>query len=229
MDDRSLAGLVPFSTVDYPDRLSAVVFTQGCPWRCQYCHNRHLLQTEDGTPELRWGDVLGMLDARRGLLDAVVFSGGEPTGRPGLGAACEDVRERGFEVGLHTGGAFPTRLAQILPVVDWVGLDVKAPFGEYQRTTGVTGSGEAARESLALVIASGVAFEVRTTVHSALLDDASLDALAHELQGSGVQRWVLQPFRALGASQKIGASSYTSEDLMRLTAAFGGERQVRTG
>lgn len=229
MDGCSVAGLVPFSTIDFPDRLSAVVFMQGCPWHCQYCHNRHLQKAGVGAPGLQWSDVLRVLDARRGLLDAVVFSGGEPTGQSGLATACEDVRERGFEVGLHTGGAFPERLAQVLPLVDWVALDVKAPFEEYQRTTGIAESGEAACESLALVVGSGVAFEVRTTVHSALLSAESLDTLARELPGYGVQRWVLQPFRALGAGEEIGISSYTEEDLMHLTAAFDGERHVRIG
>ena len=73
-----VGGLVPLSTTDYPDHLSAVVFCQGCPWRCAYCHNPHLLPRRSDS-EIAWPDVLAFLDRRRGLLDAVVFSGGEPT------------------------------------------------------------------------------------------------------------------------------------------------------
>lgn len=223
-----IAGIVPFSTVDYPERLSAVVFTQGCPWRCGYCHNPHL-RTSGGGLSAGWGNLARLLDSRMGLLDAVVFSGGEPTAHPVLTAACAEVRDRGFAVGLHTGGAYPAHLAKVLPLVNWVGIDVKAPFAEYDTTTRITGSGEAALESLRMVIAAAASYEVRTTVHSALLDPASLKMLSRELEMLGVSRWVLQPFRALGASAGLGVSSYSPDDLLYLTDAFGGERQLRAG
>ncbi|HEX6005079.1 MAG TPA: radical SAM protein, partial [Burkholderiales bacterium] len=73
-----MGGLVALSTTDYPDHLAAVVFGQGCPWRCGYCHNPHLLPKR-GVARIAWRDVLAFLERRRGLLDAVVFSGGEPT------------------------------------------------------------------------------------------------------------------------------------------------------
>lgn len=223
-----VGGVVPFTTIDFPGRLAAVVFTQGCPWRCGYCHNPHLWQG-GGMPDGggSWAAALDLLEARRGLLDAVVFSGGEPTAQPGLGAACAAVRDRGFDVGLHTGGAFPRRLAAVLPLVDWVGLDVKAPFPAYEQTTGVPGSGDRARESLRLVAESGVPYEVRTTVHSALLGPESLGELACELGSHGVERWVLQPFRSHGASAHLGASRYSPDDLRALTSTFPGVREVR--
>ena len=106
-----VGGLLPLSTTDFPDRLSAVVFLQGCPWRCRYCHNPEL-QARASTGELAWRTVLDFLDRRAGLLDAVVFSGGEPTLQAGLARAVEDVRRRGFAAGLHTAGIYPRRLAQ---------------------------------------------------------------------------------------------------------------------
>ena len=105
---------------------------------------------------------------------------------------------------------------------------MKAPFGEYDRTTRVAGSGRQAQESLRLVVRSGVPFEVRTTVHSALHGPDSLDALARELDESGVRRWVLQPFRALGAPDHLGVSVYAPGDLIDLTSAFPHEREVRS-
>ena len=82
--------------------------------------------------------------AASGLLDAVVFSGGEPTLQAGLLDAMLEVRELGFKIGLHTAGMYPQRLAAILPLMDWVGMDVKAPFADYARITGTPGSGERA-------------------------------------------------------------------------------------
>ncbi len=196
-----VAGVSPLSSVDWPGELAATVFLQGCPWRCPYCHNPHL-QGVEGGDALEWGGVLDFLRARVGLLDGVVFSGGEPTAQKALAAAIEEVRELGFRVALHTGGPVPARVTEVLPLLDWVGFDLKAPFEEYERITHVPRSGDAARESLLAVVASGVAYEVRTTVHPALLDEGALTRMADELAALGVHEWVLQPFRAAGCADE---------------------------
>jgi len=194
-----VGGFEPFTATDYPGALAAVVFCQGCPWRCGYCHNPHLLLAH-GEDERDFARILEWLGSRCGLLDAVVFSGGEPTGQVALADAIAAVRALGFKTGLHTGGAFPRRLAQVLPLLDWVGIDAKAPQDDYANLTGVATSGIAALASLDLVIASGVAHEVRTTVHPVLTPPAALERLARELATRGITRWVLQPFRAAGCA-----------------------------
>jgi pyruvate formate lyase activating enzyme len=196
-----VGGLTALSTTDYPDRLSAVVFCQGCPWRCGYCHNPHLLPAR-GTAELRWPDVITFLERRIGLLDAVVFSGGEPLAQAGLASAMRAVRAMGFAVGLHTGGAYPQRFAALLPLVDWVGFDVKAPFADYVGVTGVDRSGNPARASALLLLASGVAHEFRTTVHPRQHTPQSLATLADHLAKLGVRRYALQEFRASGCADR---------------------------
>ncbi|MGV8991842.1 MAG: anaerobic ribonucleoside-triphosphate reductase activating protein [Thiobacillus sp.] len=192
-----VGGLTPLSTADWPGMLAAVVFCQGCPWRCGYCHNPDLIPSR-GENEIPWKDVLDFLSRRRGLLDGVVFSGGEPTLQAGLLDAVHEVRALGFKVGLHTGGMYPSRLATVLPFVDWVGMDVKAPFADYARTTGAEGGGGRARAGLQHVLASGGAHEIRTTVHPALLNDAELVRLGHDLAERGVRRYVIQAFRSQG-------------------------------
>ena len=156
-----IGGLTPLSASDYPDRLAAVVFCQGCAWRCHYCHNPHLLP-RCGTSELPWPNVVSFLERRRGLLDAVVFSGGEPTLQAALPAAMREVKAMGYLVGLHTAGIAPRRLAQVLPLVDWVGMDLKASWEAHSRVTGVPGSASPARRSRDLILASGVACEFHT-------------------------------------------------------------------
>jgi pyruvate formate lyase activating enzyme len=199
-----VGGIAPFTTTDFPGRLAAVLFLQGCPWRCGYCHNPHLVPArrdpEENSREHAWDDVLAFLRSRRGLLDGVVFSGGEPTAQPGLADAIREVRALGFAIGLHTGGAYPRRLASVLPLVDWVGFDAKAPAACYGDVTGVEGSGAVAGESLGLLRASGVPFEVRTTVHPALTPPGALLDLADELASRDVRTWVLQPFRPAGCA-----------------------------
>lgn len=198
---------MPLSTVDWPDQLVATVFLRGCPWDCAYCHNPHLLCADapgDGqTPS--WPEVLEFLRSRVGLLDGVVFTGGEPTAQAALLSAVRDVRDVGLGVGLHTGGPLPGRLAEVLPLIDWVGFDVKAPFDEYERVTRVAGSGQRARESLHALIASGVDFECRTTVHPDLLSLDDLTRMADELEAEGVHRWALQRYRPDGVRQGLAA------------------------
>jgi pyruvate formate lyase activating enzyme len=194
-----VGGVVPFSATDFPGALAAVVFCQGCPWRCGYCHNPHLIPPAQRSG-VAWPDVLDWLNERRGLLDAVVFSGGEPLAQPSLIEAMHAVRVLGFAVGLHTGGAYPRRLAQSLSCVDWVGFDIKAARDEYASVTTVRGSGNAAWTSLEHVLRSGVECEVRTTVHALLTPADALQRIARDLAARDVRRWVLQRFRSRGCA-----------------------------
>jgi pyruvate formate lyase activating enzyme len=142
-------------------------------------------------PVMNWTEVRGFLERRRGLLDAVVFSGGEPTLQSALASAVTEVRDLGFKVGLHTAGSAPRRLASLLPLLDWIALDIKALPAGYEAITGVEGSGEAAWESLSLVQAAGVAVEVRTTV----MPDGTaedLKSLAATLARMGVREYAVQ-------------------------------------
>jgi pyruvate formate lyase activating enzyme len=193
-----VGGLEKLSLVDWPGLLSAVVFCQGCAWRCRYCHNPHLLPF--GTKqELSWPGVVRWLERRRGLLDGVVFSGGEATCQTNLAGAMAEVRDLGFQVGLHTGGPAPWRIAQVAPLVDWVGFDFKAPFADYARVTGGD-HGPRARESLRLILEAGVACEIRTTWHPALLSAADLSSMADTLSEMGCSDWVIQRFRPDGCA-----------------------------
>jgi len=194
----AVAGLTRLSTCDWPGRLVATVFLQGCPWRCTYCHNPGLLDPAvAGT--VPWQDVRDLLLRRQGMLDGVVFSGGEPTRQEGLGTAMLEVRDLGFSVGLHTAGAYPRRLAEVLPLLDWVGLDIKALPSAYSTVTGVRASAVKAYESLRLVLDSGVDHEVRITVDPAVHSDEHVDTLIRRLREAGVRHIVLQQVRAIGA------------------------------
>jgi len=193
-DDYRIGGFEPFSTVDYPGCIAAVVFAQGCPLKCFYCHNKDLLPAK-APPNYRWEEIEAFLINRCGLLDAVVFSGGEPLAQPALIPAMARVRALGFKVGLHTSGVYPARFAEALTFADWVGLDVKAGFDDYESVTGVKASGARAQESLTLLLASGVNHEVRTTVTTRAHSRTSLAALAAELRRAGVRRYAVQEER----------------------------------
>lgn len=218
MGDLRIGGFTPLTTTDYPGHLAAVVFCQGCPWRCSYCHNPHLIPANEPT-QITWHEIIGFLKKRQGLLDAVVFSGGEPTLQGALAVAIHEVHQLGFKIGLHTAGMYPERLTQILPLVDWVGMDIKAPFKQYEKITGVPDSGEKARISAQLLIKSGVAHEFRTTWHPQLLDDSDLWKLTTELVSMGATHYVIQEFRATGcADHKLLETTISAEMTNAITA-----------
>lgn len=187
-----IGGMVPLTTIDYPGHLSAVLFCQGCPWHCHYCHNPHLLPIDE-LGKLAWIDIMAFLRKRVGLLDGIVFSGGEPLLQPHLPEAMQAVKELGFKIALHTAGVIPSRLAKVLPYVDWVGLDIKAPFHAYQKITGLRGSGFKAEKSLELLLAAKhVDYEIRTTVDSDLLGKDDLTELMKTLKQRKIKRYVIQ-------------------------------------
>ena len=196
-----IAGLVPMSTVDWPDHLTATVFTQGCPWNCSYCHNQALIPTR--TPgAVAWQEVRDLLRRRRGLLDGVVFTGGEALRQDGLADAAREVKAAGFAVGLHTAGMYPRRLRDLVEdgLVDWVGLDVKALPEHYTQVVGRPNAAAKVWQSLDVVVGSGVEAEVRTTVvpGDVTADDAvEVARRAHE---TGARVYALQQVRARGTS-----------------------------
>ena len=216
---------MPFTTTDFPGKLAAVLFMQGCPWRCGYCHNPHL-HPPRGRVEHGWVETVRWIERRRGLLDAIVFSGGEPTSQPMLATAMRTVRGMGFAVGLHSGGAYPRRLAALLADIDWIGLDLKAPLGEYDGITGVEGSGVSAYASLDAVLASGVGYEIRTTVHPALTSPAALCAMADQLKARGVAHWVLQVFRPNGCADESLIASDSAKEALTSTLVCDLARRV---
>jgi len=196
-----IAGLVPMSTVDWPDHLTATVFLQGCPWNCFYCHNQALIPTR--TPgAIAWARVRALLERRRGLLDGVVFTGGEALRQDALADAAREVAEAGFRVGLHTAGAYPRRLSDLLDsgLISWVGLDVKALPEHYGAVVGRSSGGAKAWESLQVLLEAEVPFEVRTTVVPGDMTAADAVEVARRVHEAGARVYALQQARSEGTS-----------------------------
>ncbi len=174
-ENLAIAGLVPLSAVDWPGRLVATVFCQGCPLRCPYCQNSSILDpTVPGA--VPWGDVEDLLSRRRGLLDGVVFTGGEALRQEAVLDAMARVKAEGFMVGLHTAGVYPRRLEAALGHVDWVGLDIKALPGDYPEAVGAPG-GKAWR-ALELVMEASAEARHDASPHTAPTRDGREGPLA---------------------------------------------------
>lgn len=223
LTDIRIGGVTPLSTVDWPGQLAAVVFLQGCPWRCAYCHNG-FLQSACGDGGVPWAQVENLLRLRHGLLDGVVFSGGEPTAQGGIVDAVRRVRELGFAAALHTAGMYPRRVAAVIDDLDWIALDIKALPADYDALTGVPGSAERVTETLALLVEGGKPFECRTTVDWAMLSPADLVLLGERLAALGVTDYAVQIARPAGKDYRphrgIGKGLHGNDAISRLATMF---------
>ena len=216
--DLQIAGLVPMSTVDWPGKFVASLFLQGCPWACPYCHNSAIIDPRiPGV--VAWSSLEELLARRRGLLDGVVFSGGEATRQIALASGMARVRELGFAVGLHTAGPYPGRLGALLDegLVDWVGIDLKAMPDHYEAVAGRVGAGEKAWSSLEILLAHpDVDHEVRLTVYP----DGPRDGLdvARAARDLGVRCFALQQAREVGTPAGFVSTRPGWDDQVRALA-----------
>lgn len=161
-----IGGYVPCSLSDYPGgRVAAAVFTQGCNWRCPWCHNPALVYPERFTVSLPEEEVFARLALRSGRLDGVVVSGGEPTLHGDLAEFLERIKALGFLVKLDTNGSRPAVVRALLAarLVDFVAMDIKAPWPRYAEAAGVPVDTAALAETVELLRGSGVEHQLRTT------------------------------------------------------------------
>jgi pyruvate formate lyase activating enzyme len=188
-----IGGLQKISLIDYPGRISAIVFTQGCNFRCPYCHNPELVDPAQYGPILSEEEVISFLEKRRGKLDAVTVTGGEPTLQPDLDRFLQEIKGMGYLTKIDTNGSNPDVLERLIRgrLVDYLAMDVKGPLKKYERIANVKVKTAKIRKSIELITASGIEHEFRTTVVRSQLDNEDLIATA-ELLKKGL--YVLQSF-----------------------------------
>lgn len=202
-------GLQKLSLLDFPEKLAATIFTGGCNLRCPFCHNASLvthLPNDGRIPEV---EVLGFLETRRGKLDGVCITGGEPLLQEGLEDFILKVREKGFLVKLDTNGCYPERLAAILArgIVDYVAMDVKNSFEKYPETVGIPGFDPTpVFESIRLLLDGSTPFEFRTTLVKPLHTEEDMDSIGAAVRGT--KRYFLQSFEDSG--DLVGFASGTA-------------------
>ncbi len=211
-----IGSFVKFSTQDYPDKVSIIVFLQGCPLRCTYCYNKDLQPFKADKHIVDWNSVICHLEERRNLLDAVVFSGGEPLANPWLlEIMIPKAKSLGYLIGLHTSGYFPNKLLDCLPSIDYVGLDVKGTIDKYDAITGVKGGFKNMERSLDILLASQIQFECRTTKGDEL-DEIDLLEIMEWLAVKGVRRYAIQSRRDI---LDDGSMSMNTFDNLRVIEA----------
>ena len=189
-----IAGMVKTTLLDFPGRLSAVLFASGCRYDCFYCHNRPILQLQDNSDgaaaPIDQGTLCRFLEKRAGLLEGVVVSGGEPALQEDIGEFFGYLKSLGYQTKLDTNGSRPQVIQSLLRdnLVDYTAVDVKAPWRRYQEICGEQADWEAVRESLGILASASVPWEARTTV-CPTLSELDLDEIAQQLPPGTHWRW----------------------------------------
>ncbi|HNU54398.1 MAG TPA: anaerobic ribonucleoside-triphosphate reductase activating protein [Candidatus Syntrophosphaera sp.] len=202
-----IGGFQKFSLLDYPGQLAAIIFTQGCNFRCPYCHNPELVDPERFEKPLATGRVLDFLRRRRGKLGAVVITGGEPTVQPDLTGFVKKLKFMGFLVKMDTNGSHPDVLQSLVEqkLVDYWAMDIKAPADLYRLVSRSEVPVEDILRSMDILRGSGMEYEFRTTFFERLFDWKDI-ARVQELLRPG-DRFYLQECRYEGTLEDLSSSA----------------------
>ena len=206
-----IGGLQKTSLLDFPEKIAAIVFTMGCNFRCGYCHNPELINGEAKIEE-----VFEFLKTRQGKLDGVVITGGEPCLQKDLPEFIKQVKELGFAVKLDTNGSFPEMLEKVLPDLDYVAMDIKAPLGKYSQIVNVDVDTSKILKSIEVLKNGGVDYEFRTTVLKSQLSFEDFEKIGQLIQGA--PRYYLQRFEASKILDKSleNEKTYSTEEFERI-------------
>ena len=228
-----IAGLQKMTLLDFPGRVACTVFLQGCNYRCPFCHNSELLSRQ-GEACMDTASFLSFLKSRKGLLDGVCVSGGEPTLQPDLAELLRSVKALGYAVKLDTNGSRPEVLKRLVAegLVDYVAMDVKNSPARYAETVGHTRIDlSAVEESLRFLLSGNVAYELRTTVTCQLHDGDSVDEMGAWVASLGTpKKWFLQAFADRDTVAFSGLSAPADAELsawQKLLSAYAEQAAIR--
>ena len=212
-----LGGIQKLTLLDYPGVVACTVFTLGCNMRCPFCHNSLLVTKTDEAEEYPVEDFFAFLEKRRGILDGVAITGGEPLLQSDIGEFIAKIKALGYKVKLDTNGSFPEKLEEILKSgnVDYVAMDIKNSPEKYAETVGIPGFDVSKiQRSIEIIRSSGVEYEFRTTVVSPLHNAESIAGAAQMVKGS--PKYFLQNFVDSGnLINGEGMSALPEEELER--------------
>jgi len=209
IDKVPVAGIQKLTTIDFPDHIAAVLFTSGCPWKCRYCHNPEL-RSYCNNSHISWNSLENFLKSRKGYLDGIVISGGEPTVHSSLPEFLKRIREIGYKTAIHTNGFYPHILQMIIEkgLVDYIAMDIKGPPRAYDRITQCSGTCFPVSKSITMIISSGITYEFRTTYHPAVLSEEELIEVMKAISCAGCKRYFLQQFQKEGVRDEELVKNY---------------------
>ncbi len=213
-----IGGLQKFSMIDYPDKIACIIFTQGCNFRCPYCHNPELVKPEMFGESLNEDEFFDFLKERVGKLDAVSITGGEPTLQYDLIEFIKKIRDLGFLIKLDTNGTNPDMLKEIIDqkLVSYLAMDIKAPFSKYEEITKMPVNIEKIKQSVKMIKNSGIDYEFRTTLVKNLLSPEDIIQIGRDI--AGAKQYFLQKFVSTKTVDEkvLNEETYSEEELENL-------------
>lgn len=210
----NIGGIQRLSLLDYPDKTCCTIFTVGCNYRCPFCHNASIIQNQFPEKGILQEEVIEFLKRRKGLLDGVCITGGEPLLQESLGSFIEEIKSLGFLVKLDTNGSLPKKLKQLIEtgLVDYVAMDIKNSPDSYGQTIGINNYNlDPIKESVDLLLSNIVPYEFRTTVVRQLHTSKDMLAIAQWIKGA--EHYYLQNFVDSGDVLESGLSGFLREEM----------------
>lgn len=220
--DIKIGGLQKLTVIDYPGKAATTIFTSGCNYKCPYCHNRDLVFVPEAYEYTSVDDVFAYLDLRKGVLDGVVISGGEPLMQEGLLDFLEAIKKKGYLIKLDTNGNEIEKLKAVVEsgLVDYVAMDVKNSPDKYASTVGLNDDVfqlERIKEAISYLLTSDVEYEFRTTVVKELHEKEDILAIARWVRGA--KRYYLQQYVDSDSVIQPGFHAYDREEMEEILEA----------
>ena len=209
-----IGGFQKTSFLDYPDKISSILFTSGCNFRCGYCHNPELINSI--VSKYSEEEILNFLNTRTAKIDGVVITGGEPCIQKDLVEFIIRIKNLGFLVKLDTNGYFPEMLEKSMPYLDYIAMDIKAPLGKYSKIVNINVDETKIKKSIDLIMNSGIDYEFRTTIVKSMLSKTDFEHIGALIYGA--KRYYLQKFvpSKILNEMLINESSYTDEEFSEI-------------
>ena len=219
-----IGGLQKTSFLDYPDKISTIIFTSGCNFRCGYCHNPELINSKSSKYSAE--EIIQFLKTRTGKIDGVVITGGEPCIHKDLIDFIIKIKELGFLVKLDSNGSYPDVIEKCIPYIDYIAMDIKAPLYKYQTVINSPVNIDNIQKSITLIIKSNLDYEFRTTVLKSMLNIEDFKAIGNLI--SGAKKYYLQKFVPSKTLDKtlLKESSYTDEEFKEIIAILQKQIQI---
>lgn len=225
-----IGGLEKLTLLDYPEHLAAIIFTQGCNFRCHYCYNPLLVlpqnseadkKNKKGSHLIEEENLFNFLKERLGRLEGVVITGGEPTLHHDLPEFIKKIKDLGYMVKLDSNGTNPEMLQELIDkkLIDYIAMDIKAPLEYYEKAVNVQTDFKKLQESVKIIMSCDLPYEFRTTVVPGILDEEDFYKMGEDIRGA--KKWYLQSFKSdtdLVDPSYAGKSSYTSQDMKKFVA-----------
>jgi len=189
-----IGGIQKSTLIDYPGNIAAIIFTQGCNFRCPYCHNPELVKPELFTGKIDTEKIFSFLELRKGKLDAISITGGEPTLQPDLYDFIKRIKEMGFKVKLDTNGTNFEILKKLIDdkLIDYIAMDIKAPLEKYEEVVKMKVNLENIKKSIEFIIDSDIESEFRTTIVKSLLSFEDFEKIGELIKNAPY--YVVQKF-----------------------------------